>query len=100
MTRTVSDRLVSALRASLERGRRKLSESRDDDSAAGLFLLFVATTIWVGVDASGRAWRDHGFANATWKWVVGLLLLWDRCVSDLPRSPEPDAAEVLARRRL
>jgi hypothetical protein len=39
-------------------------------------LLFVATTIWVGVDASRRDWSDHGFANATWKWIVGLLLLW------------------------
>jgi hypothetical protein len=39
-------------------------------------VLFVATTIWVGVDASGRDWSNQGFANATWKWVVGLLLLW------------------------
>ena len=39
-------------------------------------LLIVGTTVWVGVDASKRDWRNHGFANATWKWVVGMLLLW------------------------
>ena len=40
-----------------------------------IVLLIVAVTIWVGVDASGRDWRNHRFANTTWKWVVGMLLL-------------------------
>ncbi len=43
---------------------------------AVLLLVIVGTTIWVGVDASHRDWSGHGFANATWKWVVGSLLLW------------------------
>jgi hypothetical protein len=39
-------------------------------------LIVVATTIWVGVDASHRDWSDGSFADKTWKWVVGSLLLW------------------------
>jgi len=39
-------------------------------------LLIVATTAWVGYDASQRDWSEHSFANRTWKWVVGCLLLW------------------------
>ena len=38
--------------------------------------LIVATTAWVAYDASQRDWSGHGFANRTWKWVVGCLLLW------------------------
>jgi len=41
-----------------------------------ILLLILGTTIWVGVDASHRDWSRHGFANATWKWIVGMLLLW------------------------
>jgi hypothetical protein len=41
-----------------------------------IFLLIVGTTVWVGVDASHRDWSGHSFANATWKWVAGSLLLW------------------------
>ena len=39
-------------------------------------ILIIGTTVWVAVDANQRDWRNHGFANATWKWVVGMLLLW------------------------
>jgi hypothetical protein len=41
----------------------------------GLFILLVvvATTIWVGVDASKRDWRG-GSGTATW--VIGCILLW------------------------
>jgi hypothetical protein len=39
-------------------------------------VLIVGTTAWVGYDASGRDWSGHAFANRTWKWVVGSLLLW------------------------
>jgi len=43
----------------------------------GLFLvIIVATTVWVGVDASGRDWSNSSFADTTWKWVAGSLLLW------------------------
>jgi hypothetical protein len=41
-----------------------------------LAALIVGTTIWLGVDASGRDWSDNRFASATWKWVVGCLFLW------------------------
>jgi hypothetical protein len=43
-----------------------------------LILLFIvlATTVWVGVDASGRDWSGDRFANSTTKWVIGTLLLW------------------------
>ena len=43
---------------------------------AVVLLLILGTTVWVAVDASQRDWRNHKFANATWKWVVGMLLLW------------------------
>jgi hypothetical protein len=39
-------------------------------------LVIVGTAVWVGVDSSHRDWRSNGFANATWKWVIGMLLLW------------------------
>jgi hypothetical protein len=43
-----------------------------------LILLFIvlATTVWVGVDASGRDWSGDRFANSTTKWVISVLLLW------------------------
>jgi hypothetical protein len=43
-----------------------------------LILLFIVlgTTVWVGVDASGRDWSGDRFANSTTKWVIGTLLLW------------------------
>jgi hypothetical protein len=43
-----------------------------------LLVLFIvlATTVWVGVDASGRDWSADRFANSTTKWVIGMLLLW------------------------
>jgi hypothetical protein len=39
-------------------------------------LLILASTAWVAYDANQRDWSEHGFANATWKWVVGSLILW------------------------
>jgi Protein of unknown function (DUF2510) len=46
-------------------------------SGLGLvYVLFIASAIWVGVDASQRDFSHDRFANATWKWVVGCLLLW------------------------
>jgi len=39
-------------------------------------LIVLGTTIWIGVDASGRDWSDSSFADKPWKWVVGSLLLW------------------------
>jgi cytochrome c oxidase assembly factor CtaG len=41
-----------------------------------VLLLILATTIWVAVDAHGRDWRGHRFADTTWKWVLGCVLLW------------------------
>jgi hypothetical protein len=41
-----------------------------------LLLVVLATTIWVGVDASGRDWSGDRFAKSTTKWVIGTLLLW------------------------
>jgi hypothetical protein len=41
-----------------------------------VLLVVVGSAVWVGVDASGRDWSDNAFADATWKWVAGSLLLW------------------------
>jgi hypothetical protein len=41
-----------------------------------LLLVVLATTVWVGVDSSGREWSGDRFANSTAKWVIGSLLLW------------------------
>ena len=38
-------------------------------------LLILVGATWVGYDASRRDWSGHRFANATWKWVVGALVL-------------------------
>lgn len=43
----------------------------------GLILLIViGSTIWVGVDASGRDFSQSGVARSTAGWVLGSLLLW------------------------
>lgn len=39
-----------------------------------VLLVVVASTIWVGVDASHREWPKG--SNGTGSWVVGCLLLW------------------------
>ena len=41
-----------------------------------ILLVVVATSIWVGIDASSRDWSESSFADRPWKWVVGSLLLW------------------------
>jgi uncharacterized BrkB/YihY/UPF0761 family membrane protein len=41
-----------------------------------LGLAVVGATVWVAMDASGRDWSDNTFADASWKWVAGVLLLW------------------------
>ena len=62
-----SDRLVQSLACSPPTSR----------SMTAIFaFLIVATTAWVANDASQGDWTGHGFANRTWKWVVGCLLLW------------------------
>ena len=43
---------------------------------AVIAILVLGTTAWIGYDASRRDWSEHGFANRTWKWVVGSLVLW------------------------
>jgi len=39
-------------------------------------LLVLGSTALVALDASKRDWSGDGFADAAWKWVVGMLLLW------------------------
>jgi hypothetical protein len=41
-----------------------------------MLLLVVVSAIWVAYDAGQRDWQHSSFANATWKWVAGTLLLW------------------------
>jgi hypothetical protein len=41
-----------------------------------LFLVFVASTIWVGVDAGRRDWSGDRFADTPTKWVLGMVLFW------------------------
>ena len=39
-------------------------------------LLVLCSVVFVAIDASGRDWSEDKFANASWKWVIGVLLLW------------------------
>jgi heme/copper-type cytochrome/quinol oxidase subunit 1 len=39
--------------------------------AALVLLVVVGSTIWMGMDASGRDWSENKFARHTWQWVVG-----------------------------
>ena len=75
----------------------KIEPDRTDvaDMQAVVLIVIVASTIWVGVDASHRDWSGHSFANATWKWVVGSLSL-DRRVPGLPRAAQPRARQAVA----
>ena len=41
-----------------------------------LLMLVLATTLWVGVDASKRDWSREKRAADTAGWVIGCLLLW------------------------
>ena len=41
-----------------------------------LELLLLVAVVWVAYDSSRRDWRGVGFADASWKWVAGVLLLW------------------------
>jgi len=41
-----------------------------------ILLVQVATVVWIGIDASRRDFSNDGFANKTWKWVVGALVFW------------------------
>src|ERR1051326_5453235 len=45
-------------------------------ASAIIALVVLGTTAWVGADASNRDWSNDRFADATWKWVLGCLLLW------------------------
>jgi hypothetical protein len=41
-----------------------------------LSLLVLGSTALVAVDATRRDWAADGFADAAWKWIVGMLLVW------------------------
>lgn len=41
-----------------------------------LYALHIGSVVWVGVDASKRDFTGSRFANKTWQWVVGSLLVW------------------------
>jgi hypothetical protein len=41
-----------------------------------LWALHLGSVVWVGVDASKRDFSGSRFANKTWQWVVGALLVW------------------------
>jgi hypothetical protein len=41
-----------------------------------VLLVVLATTIWVGVDASARDFSRSSFARSTALWVIGCLALW------------------------
>jgi hypothetical protein len=44
---------------------------------SSLFVVFiVASSIWVGADASQRDWSHGGLAKSPAGWIVGSLLLW------------------------
>jgi hypothetical protein len=40
------------------------------------YFIFLASVIWIGVDASKRDFSDSRFASKTWQWVVGAWFLW------------------------
>lgn len=39
-------------------------------------LIIIGTTVWVGVDTSGRDFSQSKFARSTAQWVIGSLFLW------------------------
>lgn len=41
-----------------------------------ILLLFLGSTVWLGIDASKRDWSEHKFASSTGHWVIGSLGLW------------------------
>jgi hypothetical protein len=41
-----------------------------------VLLIVIGTSIWVGVDASGRDWSDSKVSKSPVGWVLGCLLLW------------------------
>ncbi|WCB92980.1 hypothetical protein DSM104299_01681 [Baekduia alba] len=41
-----------------------------------LGVLMLGSVAWVAKDASERNWSGNTFADASWKWVLGVLLLW------------------------
>jgi hypothetical protein len=41
-----------------------------------LYAFHFGSVIWVGLDARKRDFSRSKFANKTWQWVVGALLLW------------------------
>jgi peptidoglycan biosynthesis protein MviN/MurJ (putative lipid II flippase) len=44
--------------------------------SALILLIIVATTIWLGVDASQRDWSASSFAKRPGLWIFGSLALW------------------------
>jgi hypothetical protein len=41
-----------------------------------LLLIVIGSSVWVGFDAHSRDFSDDGFADSTFQWVAGCLLLW------------------------
>ena len=41
-----------------------------------ILLVVLGTTVWVGVDASGKDFSRSSFARSTALWVFGCLALW------------------------
>ena len=41
-----------------------------------VLLTIIATTVWLGVDASQRDWSQSSFAKSTGMWIFGSLALW------------------------
>jgi hypothetical protein len=39
-------------------------------------VVLIGSSVWVGADAAQRDFKNDRFADKTWKWVVGCLLLW------------------------
>lgn len=41
-----------------------------------LYAFHFGSVVWVGIDARKRDFSSSKFANKTWQWVVGALLIW------------------------
>ena len=39
-------------------------------------LVMLATTLWLGIDASRRDWTGSSFARSAGVWVFGSLAMW------------------------
>ena len=43
---------------------------------AAIGFALIGSVVWIAIDAPRRDWEGNRFCDATWKWVLGSILLW------------------------